>query len=108
MIYQLLRHACAALAFNATWEALQAPGWTEAQLASLQSTWETCDFAHDMGAAMEMERAMSLDFYEQVKHSKAKLAFAIDQREKAAEFMEESSESFPTHGIILKWFHVPL
>ncbi len=65
LISQLVRHACAAFAFNATWQALQAKGWTDYQLTALQSAWAERDFTKEMAAAMEMERALSLDFYEQ-------------------------------------------
>src|SRR5262249_37379989 len=88
VICQMVRIACAAIAFNATWQALQAEGWTDSQLASLQADWEQCDFVKDMAYAFEVERALDIDFFEQVKHSSQKLAFALDQRQKAQELME--------------------
>lgn len=39
-ISQFVRFGCMGIACDATWNALQAPGWTEAQLASLQTLWE--------------------------------------------------------------------
>ena len=47
IICQLIRQACAALSFNATWQALQAEGWSDAQLASLEAAWEPCNLAKD-------------------------------------------------------------
>ena len=87
VICQLVRDACATMAFDATWQALQAPGWNDAQLAAMQAAWEACHFAKDMGSAMEMERALAFDFYEQIKSSKAKLASAVNQREAADEVL---------------------
>jgi hypothetical protein len=101
VICQLVRHACAAIAFNATWEALQAQGWNDSQLASLQAAWEGCDFESDMASAFEMERAMKIDFFNQIKTSKDKLAFAVAQCEQVSDFSQ-------THGFDLYWAYGPL
>ena len=101
VICQLVRQACAWIAFDATWEALQAPGWNDTQLASLQTAWEGCDFESDMASAFEMERAMDLDFFNQIKSSKGKLALVVAQREQASDFTA-------THGFDLYWAHAPL
>jgi hypothetical protein len=108
VICQLVRQTCAAMAFNATWQALQAPGWDDAQLASLQTAWDGCDFVRDMAYAFEMERALDLDFYEQVKRSKESLAFAIGQRDKASEMMEGLYEPFVPPGFVRDWVYLPL
>jgi hypothetical protein len=107
LISQLVRHVCTVFAFNATWQALQTNGWTDSQLASVQSAWQVCDFVHDMATAMEMERALSLDFYEQIQNSNEKLNKVLTGREKAAE-MTDGFGGFPTHGLVLHWIHVPL
>lgn len=108
LISQLVRQACAVFALNATWQALQAKGWTDPQLVSMQSAWESCDFEHDMAAAMEMERALSLDFYEQIKHSNEKLTFVLNEREKVAEMTDGAFAGFVTHGFVLRRIHVPV
>jgi hypothetical protein len=108
VICQLVRYACAALAFNTTWQALQSPGWSDAQLATLQSAWEQAEFPNDLGRAMEMERAMTVEFYEQIRRSKSKLAFVVTQRESAAEMADGLFGSFPTQGLILHWLHIPV
>ncbi len=41
---------------STTWEALQAPGWNDAQLARLQKTWEATDLLNDFVHALEAER----------------------------------------------------
>ena len=108
VICQLVRQACAAWAFNTTWQALQAEGWTDAQLASLQAAWQRCDFVNDMTAAMQMERAMTLDYYDQLRHSRRKLARAIEQRQQVQELTDGLLGGLPTHGFVLHWLHVPM
>jgi hypothetical protein len=108
IICQLVRYACAAFAFNATWQALQADGWSDAQSASLGAAWQPCDFVKDMAFAMEMERAMTLDFYAQIRDSRKKLNFVIQQHQKAQEMTDGAFGALPTQGIILNWLHLPV
>jgi hypothetical protein len=107
VICQMVRDGCATLAFHATWQALQAPGWNEAQLAALQAAWQGCDFARDMGLAMQMERAMTFDFFEQLKSSNDKLAFTLAQRDNKASVFG-SPFPLPTRSSTLQWVHAPL
>ncbi len=103
-IYQFVRQACAALAFNETWAALQSDGWTDEQLAAWQSGWTRADFVKDMSRALEMERAMTLAHFRLVKS---------DERARAS-LVRESEESpmlysgFATKGIALYWINLPL
>jgi len=60
----MIHAAIASLAISATWESLQAPGWTEAQLASLQSAWQPLDLVRRFGRTVEMERAFGVVYYE--------------------------------------------
>jgi len=69
-ISQLVRLAIAAIAAGATWEALQADGWTDAQLASLQKRWESLEFAGPMGKTIEMERAMEVELFDRLRRSR--------------------------------------
>ena len=108
MISQLVRQACAVFAFNATWQALQTNVWTDSQLAAVQSAWQSCDFVHDMAAAMEMERALSVDFYQQIENSSEKLNKVLNDREKVAQMTDGAFGGFATHGFVLHWIHVPL
>ena len=108
IICQLVRKACAALAFNTTWQALQVDGWSDAQLASLEAGWQTCDFVNDMAGAMEMERDLTLDFYRQIRASKAKLGFVIQQHQKAQEMTAGDFGALPTQGVVLNWLHLPV
>jgi len=108
LISQVVRQTCAVYAFNATWQSLQTNGWTDSQLASLQSAWQTCDFAHDLASAMEMERALSLDFYEQIQNSDEKLTLALNDREKMGEMTDGVLGGLATRGFVLKFIHVPV
>ena len=108
LVAQIVRQACAVYAFNATWQALQTNGWTDSQLASLKSAWEACDFVHDMASAMEMERALSVDFYEQIQNSDEKLTLALNDREKMGEMTDGALGGFVTQGFVLKFIHVPV
>ena len=69
IISQLVRNALAAIAFNATWLALHTPGWSDPQLARLQKLWEEQEMLTPMTRAMEMERAIMLLTYEQMRES---------------------------------------
>ena len=70
-ISHLVRLGCVGIACDATWNALQAPGWTEAQLALLQRRWETPELwsglpetaaysRANMAAICQLERRQSL------------------------------------------------
>src|ERR1039457_5888686 len=43
LVAQMIRVAVAGLGLATTWDALQAPGWTEPQLERLQKAWEPVD-----------------------------------------------------------------
>ena len=105
IITQLVRISCAALAWSGTWEALQSPGWNDRQLAALQHAWEEMDFVADMLRATEMERAMSLDLYEQVAGSRQKFSKTIAQLTELNDLLgdEFTARLFPA-GLPL-WIH---
>ena len=73
IISQLVRAACAAIAFTATWEALQTNGWTDAQLGEMQAAWETIRFARSLERSLEMERAMGVEALARSRSSHAEL-----------------------------------
>ena len=108
IICQLVRISCAGYSFNATWQALQAQGWSENQLAALASAWQAGDFVNDMALAMQMERALTLDFYRQIRDSREKLNFVIEQHQKTQEMTEGAFGELPTKGFVLHWLHLPV
>jgi hypothetical protein len=67
LVNQMMRVAFARLAFEATWPALQVPGWTEAPLAELQSQWQQLEFFKVLASTIEMERASALELFERVR-----------------------------------------
>ena len=79
LIGQLVRIAIAAIAWNGLWELLQAPGWTDAQLARLQEAWEGVEFVEAMVFGLETERALGLYEYGRVRQSPALLRQYLDQ-----------------------------
>lgn len=56
LISELVRNALGAIAKVGTWEALQADGWTDDDLAELQKAWEAQDFVKGMALSLEGER----------------------------------------------------
>lgn len=72
LIDQLVRIAMGGIAWNTTWEALQAEGWTDAQLARVQQAWEEVEFVETMSHALEMERALALEELDRCRQSTAR------------------------------------
>lgn len=68
-ISEVVRIAIAAIARGDTWEALQAEGWTDGDLARLQRAWEGQDFAEAMVRALEGERVFARSTYERMRRS---------------------------------------
>ena len=56
LISELVRIAIAAIAKESTWEALQADGWQDADLAQLQAAWQDQKFLTAMTHGLEGER----------------------------------------------------
>jgi hypothetical protein len=61
---QLIRLSASRGAYVATWDALQAPGFNEAQLLNLQMNWAELHLADKFPGAFEMERALKLAKFE--------------------------------------------
>jgi hypothetical protein len=63
----MIRVAVTGLAINAYWDALQADGWTENQLAELQHACQAVNLGPKMSKALEGERASRLYALEQFR-----------------------------------------
>lgn len=74
VISELVRVAIAAIARGDTWEALQAEGWTDDDLAQLQRAWQSQHFAEGMVRALEGERIFAQSSYELMRHSNKQTA----------------------------------
>jgi hypothetical protein len=57
MIDQEIRFSSMSFAITACWEALQAGGWTDDQLAKLQHQWDHADILGAAGSSLALERA---------------------------------------------------
>ena len=60
-ISHMVRLACANLAYNATWQALQADGWADNLLARLQQEWESVDYFRSLPETSAFARAGAAD-----------------------------------------------
>jgi len=56
-VSHLVRFNCATIAFNASWQALQAGGWADDRLAHLQQEWESVDFFRGLPETVAFRRA---------------------------------------------------
>ena len=59
-VSHLVRFACVDIAYNITWQALQAEGWTDERLASLQREWEAVDFFKGLPEMAAFSRASAV------------------------------------------------
>jgi hypothetical protein len=66
-VSQIIRTAILGLALNATWEALQAPGWSEADLAIIQDAWSDINLVQRLELGLTGERATSTAFFSHVR-----------------------------------------
>ena len=109
MFSQLVRIACAEIAFSATWEALQAPDWKDSQLSQMQTAWEQNEFPAAMERSFEMERSLEIDTYRQIRGSHAVALKQIAESEMMDNTMAgDNYTGLPTHGFILHNVHLPL
>jgi hypothetical protein len=69
VISELVRIAIGAIARTGTWEALQADGWTDEDLAALQAAWESQGFAAALAHSLEGERVFGDESSEMVRKS---------------------------------------
>jgi hypothetical protein len=82
IISELVRVAIAGIARADTWEALQANGWTDGDLAQVQRAWEGQRFAGPMIRALEGERIFAQSSYQHMRQSNEEAAgvlFWMDQ-----------------------------
>ena len=61
----MVRFALVSMTSQATWEAMQAGDWSEAQLATLQRDWESLDFFKNLPETLAFKRAGALAECEQ-------------------------------------------
>ena len=69
LVAQMIRVAVAGLGLSVTWEALQAPGWTEPQLERLQHAWEPVDLVDGLEKGFLGERASGQEVFAMLRRS---------------------------------------
>ena len=69
LINELVRDAIAAIGVGVLWEALQAEGWSDAQLAAVQIAWQKPEFMRGMARAFEVERGVGSLVYDRRRYS---------------------------------------
>ncbi|HEX4645783.1 MAG TPA: hypothetical protein VH598_09260 [Verrucomicrobiae bacterium] len=69
MANPMVRVAIANLGLFASWEALQAPGWDEPRLASLQRDWEQVDLLDGLERGIQSTRAYGLIIMQELRRA---------------------------------------
>jgi hypothetical protein len=77
LISELVRMAIAAIARTGVWEALQADGWDDAELAKLSETWQSITFASNMIRSLEGELVFGIAGYDSMRTSNSNAAQVI-------------------------------
>jgi tetratricopeptide (TPR) repeat protein len=67
VVSQMVRYAIMQVALSTVWEALQAEGWTEEQLAQLEAACAKPRFFGDMAASLRLERAAGDAFFARLR-----------------------------------------
>jgi hypothetical protein len=68
-ISTLVRIACAINEIASAWECLQRNGWSDSQLATLQSKWAQIDLFSNMDLVLQEERALSIVELAAMRHA---------------------------------------
>jgi hypothetical protein len=84
LISELVRIATAAIARTTVWEALQADGWTDADLAQLSQIWQSTTFATNMTHDLEGELIFGLSEYDAMRKSNSNVVNSIYGMQKFA------------------------
>lgn len=84
LISELVRIAISAIARTTTWEALQAEGWTDADLAQLSQVWQSITFAPNMIHDLEGELIFILSEYDSMRISNSNVVNSVYGMQKFA------------------------
>lgn len=94
--------AVGSMAVMPTWQALQAPGWTDPELAALQAAWERQRFLDELALCFAVERATMGDWCFQQWRTNLPAVLEI------ANFSPSAGASPPTSGSIVEAVLSPL
>lgn len=89
LVEQMVRVAVAGLGIAATWEGLQAQGWTDTDLAQIQAAWQKLKLFEQMPATCEMERAAGLYYLAYVRTNGMQGLFAAPSQKTWADYWDE-------------------
>lgn len=101
LVSQMIRVAIANLGLQATWEALQAPGWKDAELVALQKAWEELDLTGAMEQGILGERAIGEAAFAQMRSARADQLTAFGQ-------FSSAGSSRPWRFYFDSWVVMPL
>ncbi len=101
LISELVRIALAAIARTDTWEALQADGWTDDQLARIQKAWEECRFLTNYTRSLEGECVFATITFEFCRRSNAEAGSLLFWQE---DFLGPASSERPAWEVALRAF----
>jgi hypothetical protein len=66
-VNQMIRISITDFGLRVTWEALQAPNWTETQLSQIQTEWSQVPIFNSMECTFEGERVVALEAFQQAR-----------------------------------------
>lgn len=97
-------------ALIATWEALQYPGWSEADLSRLQADWQSGDVAQAWLGTANLSRAMDLDHLARCRSALewfaiggGSLAYIWDSSAETSENLDRNWERFKLRSLLRAW-----
>jgi hypothetical protein len=76
-ISYLVRCACVDISYNITWQVLQYRGWNDAQLADLQSKWESFDVFKGLDETAAFARACAVDLCQRERDQPARAGLTL-------------------------------
>jgi hypothetical protein len=100
LVSQMIRIAISGLGLYVTWEALQAPGWTDPQLARLQQAWEAISLLDSVETGFVGERAGGIEMWTMARGPKARQLFALFGRPAATSLQDKVELWFQQHLLL--------
>jgi hypothetical protein len=117
LVSQMTRVGVAQTSLATTWQALQANGWSDAQLAELQKAWEAVDLLDGLERGMEGERIFAMLIFERLKAERLQkstggklyeryiapndIRFGLENRQKRVELVRRLQANEPWQNVSL-------
>jgi hypothetical protein len=100
LVSQMIRVAISGLGLYVTWEALQAPGWTEPELARLQQAWQGINLLDAVETGLVGERAGGIEMWTTVRGPKARQLLALFGRPAGTTLKDQAELWFQNHLLL--------